>query len=510
MKKIVSLIILSVFMMSFVSAQDVNTDVLYDNIKGAGDAQITPEQDLKVREAMRQAGVPQQIRANVRDRQEDRKEDIVDALQLDMEKCVVDCKEKGKENCAAECKLADRKEDVRERNREMLTKYKNLNPDDKEKFMKLNEQRLQKIQGLDEKQVDAIKSLKANSVRRITEISGDQLKKVALLEKDQIEKLAYLNNRKIKAYAELKDDQLSARLDKLKITKIKQNEKFVERKIEKAVELNKNYDLAKQEYVRARNYYGENKGKFAEAKNKVTECTDSEECTQYREEALEKAKEYVLSIADTLNLHLEKIRNRIESSESLNQEQADKASEEIVMLIEEISGLKERAEAATTKDEIQDAANELNKLAQKVRKRAKIRAVGLFYDSTRRLVKLGDLISEKSDCEIRQLEETEMDVTDLDQLLDTFNGHIESAKESFLEGKELLLTGTEDAANEAHQKIKEGRESLKSAIQIKLKQTIRDAGGGACEDEEIIIVEEEEGSITDLITEEIPLDDGGE
>jgi len=358
--------------------------------------------------------------------------------------------------------------------------------------------RIQKIEKLEAQQIQKINALEASKIRRITALNESSLKKVSNLDNARLEKLALLNRVKIKAYADLREDQLNVILDKLKIVKIKTDERFVKRVIarERVRELNANYNLTKEEYVKAMNSYRNNKENFLKVRERFKECEGSEtaECEQLREEIHTRAKNYTTGIVDTLIGHLNKIRNRIENSEFLSEEDSTKAIEEIDDLISQLDDIKTRVDAATTKEELKEVIKELNNLALKVRLRAKIRASGLLHDGVLRLIKLAELSGEKADCSIAQLEEDGVDVTELDTLLDDYTAKIEAAKEDFKEAKELLLLGTETAVNDAKEKIKDARTKVEEAlkIMIELRQKIREMGGEVCQKAEITTVEEEE------------------
>jgi len=522
MKKLLSLLVISIFVLSFGNlavAEEDTTAASTTNVAGNADDKPTP---IPIKAISKRPALIAK-RADIKEDIRDKKEDVADAAGLDVKRCVAKCKEKEDVNCIARCRAADKKEDVRdkkedirEKRRELLRvkKFEKFKEADKAKLQKLNQKKIQVLQKLDVKKLERVKALDADKLRRIAALGEAKLKKVGNLDEARLRKLAALNKEKIKAYANLKDDQLKIKLDKLKIVKIKKDEKFVKRKIitTKARELNQNYNLAKDRYVKAREMYKDNKAKFNEAKKKIKECegVDSEECQQLEEDILQRAKEHASGIADTLIESLNKIKNRIEASESLSEEHSAKAIEEIDALIKRLEEIKGKIDAAATKEELREAIKELNQLALKVRKRAKIRAAGLLHDGVVRLIRLAELAGEKADCSIAQLEEKGVDVAELDSKLDEYNAKIEGAKEDFKKAKELLLSGTETAANDAHAKIKEAREKVKEANKFmrELRKDIKDNGGKVCQKVQITVAEEAEveESVTELITEEVPVE----
>ena len=512
MKKLISIMIISVFVLSLFGmaiAQEPTTISVKDTVSNVdGEAKDTTE---KPKTPLIAAKKPVLISENVAADRIRAKEKVVAAPGLVVRDCVAECREKEDVKCISECRASNAKEKRMEL--VQTQKFANLKEEQRVKLQKLSMLRIQKIEKLDARQIQKINALEANNIRRITVLDEAKLKKVSNLDDARLKKLALLNRKKIKVYSDLKEDQLKVKIDKLKIVNIKKDERFVKRVITvtKVKNLNTKYDDVKEKYLSVKKAHNENKENFAKVKERFKECEGSEtaDCEQVREETLTKAKDYALGISDTLTEHLNKVRNRIESAESLSEENSAKAIEEIDSLINSLEEMKRKIDAAATKAELKEATKELKKLALKVRKRARIRAAGLLHDGVARLIKLAELSGEKADCSIAQLEEEGVDVTELDALLDEHTAKIEAAKEDFKEARELLLTGTETKAKDAQVKIKDARVNVKESLKLmlELRQQIRENDGKVCQKEEITTVEEEEEkSMTELITEEVPLE----
>lgn len=124
-----------------------------------------------------------------------------------------------------------------------------------------------------------------------------------------------------------------------------------------------------------------------------------------------------------------------------------------------------------------------------------------MHDGIVQIVKVAEVMGQKADCSISQLESEGKEVTELDSILSGYNTKIEESKAIFKEARELLVSGTEDSAKAAHGKIVEGKNILQEShkIMVSLRDKIKEAGGKPCEKQEFAV--EEEKTATEEISE---------
>ena len=324
-------------------------------------------------------------------------------------------------------------------------------------------------------------------------------------------KLASLERAELKKYANLTDDQLKARLDRLKLKDIKTESDILKRKIpkEKAEKLERYYLLSMGRYFTAKKEYKDHKKEFLEIRVKIKACQNqtevSDECKRIGEEVLASAKTYVSSIADTMVNQLQTVKTRIESSESLSEEGSNRSVAQINRLITKVEEIKTKIAGVKTKAEFRETVAEMNRLTFKFKRMVKIRAAGLMHDGVGRLIKLAEITGKKAECSISQLQEEGRNTTALDSSLDSYYDKISSAKESFEQARSLILSGTDNAVRDAKSKINDARARLKEAQDImkSLRDAIKDNGGKQCRKEEVTVAEEaEEKPVTEEITDE--------
>jgi hypothetical protein len=86
-----------------------------------------------------------------------------------------------------------------------------------------------------------------------------------------------------------------------------------------------NFLKAKIQYQNAQENYQESRQNFFESRAKVQKCKDNEteECNQLNEKVIENARAYALHISDMIEQHLLKLKEKVQSSETLNDSEAN-------------------------------------------------------------------------------------------------------------------------------------------------------------------------------------------
>ncbi len=257
-----------------------------------------------------------------------------------------------------------------------------------------------------------------------------------------------------------------------------------------------NFNKAKQDYMKANKIYKERKALFLATKTQLRECqdVDSEECNQLRAEVQEHAKEYLVNGAKMAIEHLNKIKNKVESAEDMDEDKAAEIIAEIDAAIAELEASITELEAATTKEEIQSAAENMNNAWKKIQHREKVHAAQLVHAKVWNIVQRSQHMEEKLDSILAEMEEEGIDIDDIDAKVENFSAKIASAKDKHNESKNLLsqahelksddptedeITQITELLNESRQLLREAHEDLKDAQKL-LMEIIREiklAGG---------------------------------
>ncbi len=247
------------------------------------------------------------------------------------------------------------------------------------------------------------------------------------------------------------------------------------------------YQKAKEAYTNAKERRKEFKEKAQEArgelkaaKEKLRECydangDDSTECAAVADEIFQHAKEYVVGTAKEGIEHLESLKAKAEESEDLDGETASEITTRLDDLIAELTALAEKADAATTKEELHEAASEIKDMLVKMRRHANVHAKRIVKAAAYGLKKRTEYVGIKLEELINRLAVASIDTTELESLLDEYNEYLGNAEEAFAAADELFKEARELAENgeensetlkKAHEYIKEADQHVKNARNI--------------------------------------------
>jgi len=313
------------------------------------------------------------------------------------------------------------------------------------------------------------------------------------LSEDDLEKLVQLDRARLKELAKLSDEKLKGELKRLKLVKVKE-ENLAKRRIiaeEKLKDWKNAFEKAKEKFKENNELYKEKKETFNEVKEKLKACKDqdTEECKKLNEEALSRGKEFLLKTADLAIEHLNKIKAKAESSDTLTEEEVKEISEKIDNAIKELEDAKAKVSGATSKEELQDAAKAINNAWKRIKYNSMEYAVRIVNARVGEIIKRSENLERKMQCAVEQMGEQNASTDEVNSLIDEFSGKIGSARDKYDNAKELLKQAREIKANgdssdeedakvkdlvekakqqfsEAHNDLKEAHELLKKILAI--------------------------------------------
>jgi len=240
-----------------------------------------------------------------------------------------------------------------------------------------------------------------------------------------------------------------------------------EQRFQKAKEA---YQNNKEKHERVRNEFLGLKQMYNQCKlGNLTNSTDMN-CTEYEAELLEKAKEDLLTLADRLIDHLEKVKSRIEGAENINQTEADEAIAKIDDFISQLEDAKDLVEAADTKAELTEASAAIRAIWKNMdldvfrfAERVINSRVGEIYARSRALESNLNRV-------LARLEAKGINTTEMKDLTDSFREHLDNAKaymdsanEKFAKAKEIRTGNLTNSTEEAKAKLEEGKQLTRDA-----------------------------------------------
>jgi len=331
----------------------------------------------------------------------------------------------------------------------------------------------------------------------MTGLSEDQLKKIADLDARQIEKLSHLDRSRLEEISRLDKTQITKRLDKIKINKIDTRLKF-----KKRIVSDQRIKQAEDRFLQARKRFDEAKLKLDERRQKLRDAIAADD----DESIIDHAKQGLLRAAEAIIAHLEKVKNKVLESEDLDEERANSIIADLDAKIAEINDAKVKAEAATTKEEIRDAAKSINAAWKKIKVKADEHAREVVNGKVRSLVKRSEQLEKKLDRVLAEMEERGIETESIDGKVAMFSDIIANAREKLRqsedkfreakatgidEEKRSLLDDAKALAREAHDSLKEAHNLLKEIIR-EVKASYKEVDFETEEEDELIEIEEED------------------
>jgi len=225
----------------------------------------------------------------------------------------------------------------------------------------------------------------------------------------------------------------------------------------------------------------------------MQECEgqETEECKLARRDAHDSAKEYLLNSIERAKGHLEQLQAKIASSEGMSEEEVLEMTDEINEGLNGLSGLAEDVDEAETKEDIKDAAAELETIWKKQKQKAEKYAGRVIHAKVGEIVVQAQQLETKMERVLARLEAKGVDTSGFDA--EAFSGYVEAARSKFEEARTLFAEGevsqAKMAVREAHQSLKQAHNALRDVV-----RRINAAGGDLEAEEEIEEAPEEEVS----------------
>jgi len=232
----------------------------------------------------------------------------------------------------------------------------------------------------------------------------------------------------------------------------------------------------KSDFTEIRKNFVDSRKELSEVKKARVEC--SEDCDEEIQQYRSKFKENMVKRVDVILKHLEKLKLKIESSESLTEEKANDLLGKINSKITDIEGLKVELENAETKEEILEVSKEIKNKWERFEYNSKIFSARLVNANLGNVILRSKLIEEKLNRFLERMEGTEKDTSEIDALVEDFHDSLASAEENYKLAHEKLkelkendkgVSGVKEYIEESRNQLKEAKKTLKEII-AKIKE----------------------------------------
>ncbi len=388
----------------------------------------------------------------------------------------------------------------------------------REELRKKNKDRLQKIADLDKTQIERLSRLEVKNIDKIAELKKERLEKLAKLSEEKISRLAELDKERLEKISDLSDEELNkiailgrarlknltkenfaelrAELKEIKIMKIKNVFGLNERRISEAniAHIRDRFERAKENFEKAKDDLKEAKEKLKDAREKGN-----------KNETLEFARNYLLHTSDALINHLEKIKTKVQESQNIPDDTEAKIVAEIDAQITDLNAIKADISAATTKEQIKEAAKKLKAKWNRLKHLIDLHAERVVAARVKGIVNQGIVLEKRLDLILQKAKDKNITI-DVSADVTQFSEKIAAAKDKYQQAQAKLSSiidlklgnATNEqikaVADEAKELLKQARDSIKEAHNV-LKTIVRkikeaDHSADLSEETEVEIAEE--------------------
>ncbi len=214
----------------------------------------------------------------------------------------------------------------------------------------------------------------------------------------------------------------------------------------------------------------------------TTNATSPRECAKIRTEAVERSKEAALKAADRMLNHLEKLKEKLESSENMPEDELNERIRKIDALITEVEKIKQKIQSATTKSEINKYLKELKQLVAKAKRASEHHLHGLLRAEIWGVHQRTEIMQKKLKCALDGFKANGTNTAELDQKLAELNVTMSQAKDKLKEAKDILASDNETQVAEGKELVREARDLVQKAHeQLRdIRKMVHDMGGQPC------------------------------
>lgn len=258
-------------------------------------------------------------------------------------------------------------------------------------------------------------------------------------------------------------------------------------------------EAAKQRYAAARERYSNAKEAYAQARSRLNQTreaykscarSETEECENIRKETKANSKQFLLKTVERIESMIEKLKEKIESTEYINNEVAEERTEALEARIAELEEAKAAVEGLTdesTPAEIRDVLSQIKNSWRNTKSDMEQSVGRLMNAKIGGVVVKAEQLSKRLEIAKNKLAEQGQDTAELEGLIEEFNANVDSAKESYAFAREEhtnaanAASGSEasQAMQNANRHMQQARNELQEAhaVLAKITRQIRSMNG---------------------------------
>ena len=192
--------------------------------------------------------------------------------------------------------------------------------------------------------------------------------------------------------------------------------------------------------------------------------------------------------------HIEKLKEKLESSQNIPADELSERIAKIDALITEVEKIKQKIQAATTKSEINKLLKDLKRLLAKVKKASEFHLQGLLRAEVWGVHQRTEIMRKNLQCALDGFKANGTSTAELDAKLAQLNVTMSQARDKLKAAKDLLGSDNETQVAEGKALVREARDLVQQAHMTlqDIRKMIHDMGGQPCREKQEIEVDDED------------------
>jgi chromosome segregation ATPase len=267
------------------------------------------------------------------------------------------------------------------------------------------------------------------------------------------------------------DGNLWKELSRLKLEKVKVAELYRKREIaaDRLKFWKEEYANATKRFTEALKNEREHRDAWLEKKDewkKACKNSTSAECKELEAATVERAKEYLDKSVSVMIEHLNQIKAKVESADTISDEQADEIISVIEARIEELENILDEVEKADTKEEVKAAVQDLDAVWKRTRWNAVAFVAHILNTRVDSVITKSEKLEDRLNCALAEMKEAGKDTSAVEAKVEEFSGLVQDAKDDWKEARDLyteIIGLAKDNENgSSNEEIKDKAEEMKS------------------------------------------------
>lgn len=233
------------------------------------------------------------------------------------------------------------------------------------------------------------------------------------------------------------------------------------------------YQEAKENYASMRDAYETQRDEFVRVRQQYRDCerSDTENCSRVRENIKTEAKEHLLNSADLIIKELERVKEKVQSSEDLSESEIAAIVSEIDAKISEVKSAREtigNLDGNSTREDINNAAKTVRESWLEIKASLKKHIARLMNARLGNIIHSTEMLEKRLYAARDKLEAKGADVSSLDAKLSEFSSKLDTAAGKYREAVEKFgsaksASEVDEAAKDVHTLLTEAKQALKDA-----------------------------------------------